>query len=91
MESGKPPMVSSWVEIVGAAHHKHALTPFLDAETLEKLKKIIKEVHMVNFDYKLQAKQHFQHVLYGKLFGKTSGFEYVKMTLLFLWSSVGPV
>lgn len=65
--------------------------PLLDAETLEKLNMTIKDVHRVDFDCKLWAKQQFQHALYGKLFGKTPAFEYVKMTLLGLWSSVGIV
>ncbi|XP_039146854.1 uncharacterized protein LOC120284117 [Dioscorea cayenensis subsp. rotundata] len=43
-----------WAEIVEAAQRKHALTPLLDAETLEKLNMTIKDVHRVDFDWVVQ-------------------------------------
>lgn len=62
--------------------------PLLGPHILEKLKTTITEVHHVDSECKIRAQQRFQYAFYGKLFDKTLDFEYVKTTLLGLWSFV---
>lgn len=56
---------------------------------MKKLKVSITDAFRIDDDTKMRGKISFQHALYGKLFAKSSTFEYVKTFLLSLWNSIG--
>ena len=91
MGEGAQPPGPSWAKIARTANRCPHVGSVVDPETLEKLKASITDSVQVDNESSNRARMRFQHALYGKLFGMTPPFDFVKNTLLRLWSSFGVV